>query len=209
MKKIITSVLSALIVLSIALTLTGCGEKSKFVGTWKATIDLSDKINEQLEGEEFSEYIDIKDFKLDMVITFNSDDTYKREITEESAEKALEDLYEAFEEGMEKYLKQMLKDEGIDMTVDELLESQDTSMDDFIDAFKEEVNVESVTKDFNASGKWKVEDGKLYMSDSTSKEVDTSEYEKYEISSSELKLTESSDDDEDLKDLYPLVFTKQ
>ena len=82
MKKIVCLLLIA----AMTLVFVGCGnsksgDKEKFLGTWRATLDMTDVLNEGLrEGiaesdDEMAAYFTIDRFAFDVVFTFNEDDT--------------------------------------------------------------------------------------------------------------------------------------
>ena len=212
MKKNMSIILSVLLVLALMLSLTGCGEQKKFVGSWEATIDLTDFINQGIaEDEEMAEYLEMEEFALVMKVTFKEDGTYKMYVDEKSAEKAFESAKKDFKQGMNEYFEDYIDSTGLGLTVDEVLESSGVDMDSLVEeAFGEEL-YNSLVKEMASEGKFEAKDGKLYLSDGLDNDIDEDEYDTYEISNNELKLIESFGDDEEdsiERDLYPMTFKK-
>lgn len=212
MKKNVSIILSVLVVLALMLSLTGCGEQKKFVGSWEATIDLTDFINQGIaEDEEMAEYLEMEEFALVMKVTFKEDGTYKMYVDEKSAEKAFESAKKDFKQGMNEYFEDYIDSMELGLTVDEVLESSGVDMDSLVEeAFGEEL-YNSLVKEMASEGNFEAKDGKLYLSDGLDNDIDEDEYDTYEISNNELKLIESFGDDagdsEDM-DLYPMTFKK-
>lgn len=212
MKKSISLVISVLLILALMLSLTGCGEQKKFVGSWEATIDMTDFINQGIaEDEEMAEYLKIKEFELVMKMTFKDDGTYKAYIDEKELEKTFESAKEDFKEGMNKYFEDYIDSMGLGLTVDEVLKESGVDMDSLMEeAFGDEL-YKSLTDELASEGNFEAKDGKLYLSDGLAKDIDEDVYDTYEISENELKLIESfGDDAEDSEDmnLYPMTFKK-
>ena len=213
MKKSISLVVSVLVILTLMLSLTGCDEQKKFVGSWESSVDMTDYINQEMakEEEELAEYLKIKEFELVLKMTFKDDGTYKASIDEKELEKTLESAKEDFKEGMNKYFEAYIDSMELDLTVDEVLEASGVDMDSLIEeAFGDEL-YSSFTDELSSEGNFKVKDGKLYLSDGLDKDIEEDVYDTYEISENELKLIESfGDDEEDSKemDLYAKTFKR-
>lgn len=212
MKKFISKVLVTVLTLSLMIFATGCGsEQDKLIGTWETNIDMTDYMNDELgANEELAQYIKVDDFSIVMQWTLKEDGTYKMAANEEKTKEMYEDLVQDIEEGIKKYFEDMIEQSSLDMTVDELLEQSGTTFDELIeDALGDEL-LEDMLEGFESEGKYKVKDGKVYMSDGLDSEIDEEEYETYEISGDELTLLEvvGSEDTEEFEDMYPLVFKK-
>lgn len=212
MKKVYQLILSVLVVFALILSLTGCDEQKKFVGSWETTIDMTDFINQEItDDEEMAEYLKIEEFELVLKMTFKEDGTYKAFIDENELEKTLVLVKEDFKEGMNKYFEDYIDSMGLGLTVDEVFEASGVSMDSLVEeAFGDEL-YGSLTDELASEGNFKVKDGKLYLSDGLDNDIDEDEYDTYEILKDELKLIESfGDDEEDLEkmDVYPMTFKK-
>jgi len=96
------------------------------------------------------------------------------------------------------------------MTVDEMLQMSGTTFDALVEEAFGDAMLNEMISEFETEGKYKVEDGKLYMSEDLDSEIDEEVYETYEFSGDEFKLLESfgDEDAEEFKDLYPIVFKK-
>ena len=94
MKKILSLLMCLVMLFSVMFTLTGCfGEQSKYIGKWKATLDLTDIMNEELaNNEDMGDYFTLTDFSVVMFLEFNDDGTYSMYVEEESIEKAMEKM---------------------------------------------------------------------------------------------------------------------
>ena len=105
MKKSISLVVSVLVILTLMLSLTGCDEQKKFVGSWESSVDMTDYINQEMakEEEELAEYLKIKEFELVLKMTFKDDGTYKASIDEKELEKTLESAGFTYNEAQNKF----------------------------------------------------------------------------------------------------------
>lgn len=216
MKKLFSVVLCLLLSLSMLLTLTGCfGEQGKYVGTWRASLDLTDVMNDELaKDEEMGDYFELTDFSVVMYLEFNNDGTYSMWVEEESVEKAMEKMIDDLTLGMEDYLTDYFASEGITVTVQEALDALGKTMEELMDdSFDEEMMNETVNdmlEVVNSEGNFKVDGDKLFMSAGLEYNVDESAYEICEISDDILKLLEGEGytDGGPFADLHPVTFTR-
>ncbi len=229
MKKITSLVLSIVLVLTLSLSMIGCNEPEssntlnepessntlsepeKFIGSWEASIDCAELFNNLFSAdEEMGEYIEIEEFELILKVTFKDDGTYKMSVDPKSVEKAVDSLKKDLKKGFTKYFQAVIDSEGLNMTVEELLVANGTNLDDLLEEAFGEDDVDAFVSELESEGKFEVKDGKLYMSDDLDSDIDEDEYETYEISENELKLTDSFGEDvEDGKDfIYPITFKK-
>lgn len=217
MKKLIAMALSLVMVL---LMMAGCGilEQAKLVGTWKAEVDLSEAISQEILGEvgDMGEYFKIDSFKVNFVMTLNSDSTYSVTLEEASVEAAFDELLLVLKDGMIKMLKDQIAEMGLEMTVEEMLAASgmsiDSLMEELAQSLEDEDIVESLVEECSNEGNYKVNDGKLYMSDGLEYGVDENVYDTYVLDGDKLTLVEYvGGDEEDMaitKMVYPMVFTK-
>lgn len=213
MKKVLSVITTACILLSMVFVLSGCSsDAEKFIGKWNVSIDMTDTINEQFAAEEeVGDYLKVKEFSLPMIFTFRDDGTYKLEADSDKFSETYDNLIADFKDGMNKYLEDSIKKTGVDMTADDLLKSQGITMDELIDqAFTEDMFNEMVSS-MSAKGNYKVEDGKLYTTSDESDDFDDDAYDEYKIvSDSEIELTKSvGADDEETNKMYPLTLKKR
>lgn len=213
MKKKISVVLCALLVVAMMVSLTGCLDRVKILGVWKGDLDMTEFINESITEEDKSvaEYIKIEDFKITVVFEFNSDGTYSQKVDEEAFKKTAESFKEDMKEGMIKYFEAYLEEANVNMSVDELLAASNTDLDKMIAEEYDDDFFKDATDSMTNEGNYEVKGGKLFLSDGADHAVDEDVYDTYEIKGDTLTLLDTfgGDNDEELKQFYPMVFTKQ
>ena len=204
---------SILMVVAMALALFSCSspsDKEKFIGTWKAAIDVTDTVTEGLaqEGGEIADYINLGKFEFVLLFTFNEDGTYSMSADENSLNDSIENVKVALKDGLTKYCEEMIADTGLDMSVDDVLMlSTGMSMDEMIEEGFSDDLFSGAIEEIESSGKWNAEDGKLYISDSMAGDIDETSYVPYEITSNEIKLAKPEGFEDDLG-MFPMVLTK-
>ena len=211
MKKRVLSVLVAALLLLTMLTACGSKTDKAMLGKWVCEMDFGSYLNEGLATEpEIAQYLMVDEFVLEVELYLNEDGTYKMVADEEAAKEMFKGVQEDFKEGMGKYLDAMIKEQGLNMTVDEMLQMSGTTFDALVEEAFGDAMLNEMISEFETEGKYKVEDGKLYMSEDLDSEIDEEVYETYEFSGDEFKLLESfgDEDAEEFKDLYPIVFKK-
>lgn len=208
MKRSISKVLSIVLMLALVLTLAGCGEQSKFVGKWEAKLDLSDLMNKQMgENAAMADYIKIDDFIMVLELEFEDDGTYKMSVDEDEFADSIDSIKDDLKDGLTDYFEDYIKGMGVQMSVEDVLKQSGTDLDTLVEDALSEETIEGITGEMEKEGNYEVKDGKLFLSDGKDKDIDEDVYTKYEISDDELKLTESSDEEE--ADLYPMTFKKK
>lgn len=213
MKKTVAIILCISMLCATMAMLSGCGkEESKFIGSWKADINMAAALNEGFaEAPEMAEYLKVDKFMVVMNFTFNEDGTYSCSMDKDSLMTALEGLKDPLAEGMTAYFKAMFDSEGLDTSVDESLGSLGIDMDSMMDQVLSSVDLDSMEDEMKTEGKYKVKDGKLFTTDSLSSEIDKNKYDVYEFDGEDLKLLEAvgADEDEELMaEMYPLTLKK-
>lgn len=211
MKKNLTKIMSIILVLVMVVALSGCAnEKDAVLGTWKAEVDLADYINEGMasEDEEMAEYLAISSFKLTMVLTFEEDDTYSMSLDEADLDDAMEQLKEDFRAGLERYMQDMIDEMELDMTIDELMEAMGMSMDQLLDETFTDDMMQEIVDSAKSAGKFKVKDGKFYLSAGLNYEVDENVYGNYEVEGNKLTLLDYTGEEDEFLSMYPITFTK-
>lgn len=210
MKKSVAIVLCLALVFSMCLC--GCSnEKKQVLGTWTTTIELADQINEGIVGSdsEAAEYLTIDSFKLILNMTFHEDDTYSMKYDEAAATAEVDRIVDLVTDGMLKYLVDALAELGMELTEEEALEMTGITREDLQAQFAGELDVESLFADLNMEGQFKVEDGKMYLSDGLEYGVDETMYEFYSVEGNTLTIDKGNTGDADTEFLYPMVFTKK
>lgn len=202
-------------IFSLLVVLTGCGEKEKFVGTWKAEVDMAEQFNEGIaQEEEVAKYVNIKSFPIVFLFTFNQDDTYEMEIDKDSLDKSIEGVKADFKVGMTDYMAELLETESLGISVDEALALSGMTLDEVVDDSFQELDIKGLVEDFAMEGNYEAVKGKLYLSDGKDRKVDKSVYETYEFEGADIKLIENTSGEIDeetqniLQIIYPLVLKK-
>ena len=210
MKRITAILLS---VLMLCLSLVGCfarksSNDKQIVGVWKATIDLTDYINESSGNDELSEYIKIGDFSFQYYAEFKEEGTYSFQIDKTAAEKMYEQVRNDFIHGVEKYFNDMINKNNVNMTVEELLSKQGTSLEKMAeDAFSDD-KLEDMIKSLENMGNYTAKDGKLAMSPNFDTKPSGDVYEEYVISGTTMTITEGTTTGNSEFELFPMVFEK-
>lgn len=219
MKRTIRKMVCVLMIAAMVLALVGCGgsgknnDKEKFLGTWKVDVDMTDIINGGLtEGMDqidasASEYFNISKFDLTVIFTFNDDGTYSMDVDDDSFNSSVDGVKEDIKAGFIKYFEDMIAGMGLDMSVDEVLEASGMSIESLIDESLTSEMFDSMIEEFEVSGKWKVEKGKLYLTESADDDFDEENFDYYEISEEGIKLY-IPEGMEDETGLYPMYLTK-
>ena len=167
-------------------------------GSWEYLFDLNEIFEADEDTRELAEYISEENAKLAVTLTFNADGTYSMNFDAATLKNVLKDAFTG-------YMQAMLDDEGSDVTLDEALEALGTSLDEMINTLLD--GMEDAFEDYNSTGTWRAEDGKLYLK---ADGETTEEYEEYELTATQLTLTGSENDQEDVDDMfqYPIVFNR-
>ena len=218
MKNPIRKTASSLLAVCMLLMLFGCkgsSDQKKFEGTWTATIDGTKSMNESImegmgeDGQAFSEYFQISKFEFVLTFTFRDDGTYSMSADEARFRNSIDNMLVELKAGMTRYFDDMLAAEGFDMTVDEFLDAQvGMSLDEYLDQIMPASVFYSMASEFSASGKWKADGGKLYLSENMNDDVDNGKYDLYEFTSSdEIKLSVPPGET-DPTGMYPIILKK-
>ena len=212
MKKYISIIFSIALVFVMLATLSGCGDKSKFIGSWEADVDLSDIINEQIKNEpQMAEYIKFNDITIKFKFEFKEDDTCTLSVDKDDFNKTYDKIVNTFTEGVKKYLEAAAEQYGNGMTADDILNASGMDMNALINQAINKDDILNSFEEAEVNGKFKVEDGKLYTSNDVNSDSDMDNYLTYEIiNDSEIKLIDSSDDDnEAFKQMLPMTLKKK
>lgn len=213
MKRSISVALSVALVLLMIFSFAGCGEKDKFVGTWRTEMNMAEALNEEFgKDPEMGEYMKITDFTIVMNYTFNSDGTYKITTDRDSVAKAAENIKNDFTKGIRAYFEDQIAKDKLGISVDELLAYNNTTLEKLVEEGMGEMDFDKMANDIDNEGNYKVKDGKLFLSDGLEHSVDENVYEVYEFVGEDIKIVESvggdSENEEALAKLYPYMLTK-
>lgn len=216
MRRIVSCGLSIILVLTFMLSLTGCSDSKKFVGQWKAEVDITDSIYSAMsdENEDVFKHVTPTDLTVSFVFAFNSDGTYRITVDEEAWKETMRTFGQTMAEGLRAYFQDLIVSSGLDVSVDELLESTGVDLDSMVDEMVGELeSSELFGEDSISEGSFKAEKGKLYTSDSINSEIDENEYTSYTIEGDSIIFTGAVEaefiDMEDMDiELFPMTLTK-
>ena len=214
MKKKLSVLMCIVLVLSMLLTLTGCGgDNAKLVGTWKCDKNMAKFFNDgvAIGDPTIAEYIHLDEFNITVCMEFYDDDTYSIYADEASVKAAIEIMKVDVMDGIVAYLEAVVMDQfGFALPVEQILEMTGLTMDSLLAEIVTDDLVDEIVDGVAARGKFKAEGGKLYTSAGLSYEIDPAVYETYTLKGDTLTLLEYVGNEEDAPDaaVYPMVFVK-
>ncbi len=173
------------------------------VGTWHTELDMTKMMTDSFgTNATLQKYFKVDKFTMAMNWEFSKDKTLTVSVDKEHLATQLKNIKNAFKAGMEQYITDLLKENNVNMTVDEFLEKQNTSWDELLGQFTVENILASSNNQMEKTSTYEFKDGKLYIdSDET-----TFEFK----SKNKLEMGPAVIDEEDtMKDFYPLVFTRK
>jgi len=181
------------------------------LGTWKADLDIADEIKNSItpeELEEINEIFSLDTFNITLLITFNDDGTYSMAVDEASVQVTVDEMMKGMEEYIVDTFDAELAESGL--TLDMLLALSEMTYEEFMAEMMSEVEeipaelTSNILASFNFTGKYVVEDGKLFTFDEV---LDENNYDNYTLTDSALTLTEHIGEDDTIS-TYPLEFRK-
>ncbi len=211
MKKRLCGFLAVVLLLTMVLSMTGCGEEKSVAGTWEGTIDMTEALNNELTkaDPEMGKYLKVEDFEITLRLTFGEDGSFKMEADEDSCETAFKNLRKPFEKGIREYLEETMKASGLgNMTLDEVLESAGLNLNDMIDDVMEQMDTSELAESMKQEGKYTLDGDKLYTYED---DMDKDVYLVIELNGDTMKITESHGDDEVgdvMEDILPFTMRK-
>ena len=153
MKKI-TAFLLALVM---ALSLAACGSKDdskQLVGTWQCALDLTEKMDEEMAANLGTEYTSEVPVSLYLTTVFNEDGTFSMSPDLDATTESLNAYIQALKPALVELLYKEAEDRG--MTRDEF--------DSVLALFDVSTLLSDVESELD-SGKYKLEDGRLYLAE--------------------------------------------
>lgn len=191
MKKTLSLILAAVVVLSALVVLASCGAKGEgIVGTWKANISF-DKMMAEEEGaaEQYEALgIDLKGKSVDLKLEIREDGTYTRSIDPEQMKSVMTDLFKAMIPAMA---------EMMGSSVDDYLSMMGVSS---IEEAAEKMLEEEGTDDTTVNGKYTYEEGKLTLDETVAT---------VELKGDDLTVKECDNDEIFPAAALPLAFERQ
>lgn len=209
MKKQVSLFFGLIISVLMMFLMAGCGESATIEGTWANEIDSTEMLVSYLGIEEdLSEYIKIDKFVVTMNVTFNEDGTYKMKVDEKTTKESFLAARDIVSDGLRKYLEDTIKNEGYDITVEEFLEFAETDFDTLINDYINDGIINQMVNIMQNEGKYKVEENKLYMTETADSEFDDEVYQVFTLTEDTLTLTESFGNESENNSDYPKVFKR-
>ena len=165
MKRIFAFILS---ILMLSATLAGCGVKGKLAGTWQASVDLAE-IMDQIIGDQWvSENYPIDRFPVTVQLTFSKDNTFTLTLSAASLEAATEQLIQDLERITMDNLQAQLNTLGDDVDLQALMEltgiDPNLLMEEFRVNFQNMGFTQTLQQGCSYSGWYKLSGDKLYLS---------------------------------------------
>lgn len=165
------------------------GDAVKIIGVWKGEVDFTDLIKQTIEDSdsEMSAYF-TKNVALKITYEFKNDNTY---FINTDTDTFTADLKDGFNEMTKQYITDYAKE--LDMTYDEFSDAYyEQTGTTFEEVVSQAINAERIASDIktqiDVSGKYSLEDGKLYISNSLNEPPDTSYNIEYVLEEDSLKL---------------------
>ena len=153
-----------LVVLLLGTMLAGCRttDAKQIVGEWSGTADLAEAYKSLLAAADpaVAAHIDLKDFKVELKLTFHSDGTYQLRVSEEDLTAGTQLMEEALRKGLAAYMQ---AETG--KTMDNLLSSAGMTMDEVMDRYFGKDLAQVVRQQLESEGVYKVSGGKLFLND--------------------------------------------
>lgn len=203
MKKQIAVMLC--LVMLISVVFSGCGGGTSIVGAWKGSVEVADMLNEMITGEDASmeEYIDFKDLKLDLTMTFKEDGTCSIVFDEASVEAMMEDLVDQMIPALTAMVEELSG-----MSLDALLELSGMTQEEWIDSMMAEFDAGMDMTEMNTEANYKVVGNKLYISESLEDPVgDNTSENPFTLEGNTLTI-EAGEADDEYAFMFPLTLTK-
>ncbi len=172
MKKLLAQILSAVLLVGVLAGCGGSGEKTAsgdgLEGVWRAEMDRSDVVNQYLAGSGMGEFVNISEFSAACALEVKDDGTYAMTVDKDALAASLKDVAGQVKDGAIAYMEKMFRDQGLEFNVDEAMAGVD--IDGMVNQIFSEEAVNSMADSVALAGRYKVEEGKLYLSDSLDKE---------------------------------------
>ncbi len=216
MKKVISMVMSMVLLIVMVILFASCGNQNKFIGQWTTTVDITDNLKDLVKeiDSDLAEYVDFYQITVSYTYTFNDDGTYSLEINENDFKENWSDVRDDFIDGLDEYYIDIAKadmmQEGENVTTEDVYNAVGDSIEELAIKTGNEVfgdeTYELFVQSLENRGTYKVKDSKLYTTFTDENGNETTDYEEFEIiSDSEIKLTSSNGE---VGTIYPLILKK-
>ena len=228
-------ILALAMALLMVLALSACGgKKNELLGTWTTEVDMAsilvnevdDNVDLDEQGIEVASYGDyLGTLPLQITIELHEDGTYVQRVEESSVEAMKTKVFDAtvdyYRDIFRQAIAAALKENGVDadlsseaaieevlgMSMDDAIAmALDSDMESFVHSVLDGM-WDELSDDLTEEGKFKAEDGKLFLSAGKEYDVDPKVYHPYTLKDGVLTLEKLVGEDEgDVTDfLYPLV----
>lgn len=202
-----------LLVVAMVLSLAGCsgGDTKKLVGKWRCEIDLTDYLMETLleDSQEMAEYISLDDVVIVYYADFKDNSTARLYADEYQVAETFAHLEDNLVDALGLYMVDLFYEQtGMSMTLNEILELSGTSEQDLRDSLGFDQVVQELCVGLEMEGKYKAENGKLYISAGLNYDVDPTMYETYSLEGNVFTITGCVGSEIPEFNPYPMVFNK-
>ena len=221
MKRVITALLAALLVLSLAACGSGV-ETKKLAGTWTCTIDVTDRMNAAAEQALGLSAADgAAKMPLQLVLTVTEDGAYTLRYDSDAARTALDAYAAALHPAAVESVYAAAEEQGLSREeYDAAMEKAGITMDDMVAAIFAGVDEEELSlltgRSAAITGYCRAEGGQLYLADTAADLTETADCLSYTLSDGTMTWTDaqgelSSQLTEQEQELLrmPLTWTKQ
>ncbi len=189
-------------------------DKQAVIGSWKADVDISQTLADEVSKEvaEYAEYFDFTGLTLAINLQLNEDDTYSLYIDEASVNDFSEQLHKVFCDGMGDMIDAICAESGV-TSEDFLVASGYDTIEEFVDdSFSMTEMTDEFTEMINSEdGCFALKDGMIFTSDSVEVKPSTANPEDgrpYTLDGDTLTLNLEEDDDIP-EFMQTLVFKRQ
>lgn len=207
-----------LVVLALLLSLSACGKSDNeaLVGTWKAEIDASGLIGDQLVS------LGLEDLKLEsrcvitLVMEFTAEQRYTTHVDTTATLASLSAYIQELIPAVTEQLYLSAETSGLDRSTFDsaFIERYDCTLEEYL---QQQFDAQDIGEVMNAGvteGKYRVQNGKLYTVEDDQSDFDEQEYVLYTLEGNTLTITAidssfSGLDEDMVKSLLPIVFTRQ
>ena len=137
--------------------------------------------------------------------------TYTASADADSLQAAVDSYRPTLEAGLRQMYENLLNSYGLDMEVDELFAEEGGTFDDMIDEIFEEMNVQDAVEEIESEGKYRLKDGKLFLSDGVDYDIDPEIYDEFERKGDTLilKNPHRKEADPQEESIYPITLTRE
>lgn len=205
MRRILTAVLC------LALLLSGCvpREQDALLGTWYATVDLSDAINADFADDPaLGDYVNVTDFCFPLTLAFSADGTYCVRADRSGLGSALAELKAQLAAAMEQYVQSLLDGQQRQISARDYLAAMGLTPEDLLDHAYTEETVEKMLSAMDSQGNFQVEEGKLFLSNDVRYAVATDCWELYRVEGNKLTVEAGGMDSPYAELIYPMEYTR-